>query len=219
MNVSKHSTITICTKWVEALQDFHDEFVSKVRAPGKVLDNVKEIFIEKWKGLNKCRKELTTYVQQHGKNASLNGVNINQLLQRNFEFLDVVRQFQRELAVSKLKEGKITIDEYIDTLPSSMMFGKRPLNVNLNDNVANEQNKLFTKRPNISSGGKNKNLRSNQKEMPTKTKSEKPAYKKTARKYTDSKGKKCTIYKKGEKEYIKKLSKSTGKFVYRSIKA
>lgn len=56
--------------------------------------------------------------------------------------------------------------------------------------------------------------------MPASTKTAKPktSYKKTARKHTDKKGVKHTIYKKGEKEYIKKLSKTTGKYVYRSIK-
>lgn len=44
------------------------------------------------------------------------------------------------------------------------------------------------------------------------------AYKKTARKYTDTKGNKYTIYTKNDKDYIKKLSKSTGKFTYRPIK-
>lgn len=47
----------------------------------------------------------------------------------------------------------------------------------------------------------------------------KSTYKRTARKYTDTKGKKYTIYKKGEREYIKKLSKSAGKFMYRLIKS
>jgi hypothetical protein len=51
----------------------------------------------------------------------------------------------------------------------------------------------------------------------------KPSYKKTAKKYTDRKGGKHTIYTKLSKgvvcEYIKKLSKTTGKFIYRKLKA
>lgn len=51
----------------------------------------------------------------------------------------------------------------------------------------------------------------------------KPSYKKTAKKYTDRKGVKHTIYTKLSKgvvcQYIKKLSKTTGKFVYRKLKA
>ena len=45
----------------------------------------------------------------------------------------------------------------------------------------------------------------------------KPTYKKTAKKYTSSKGDKYTLYKKGEKHYIKKLSKTTGKYVCRAV--
>lgn len=55
----------------------------------------------------------------------------------------------------------------------------------------------------------------------TKTKisktSKKATYTKTEAKHKDSKGKECTIYKKGDKKYVKKLSKSTGKFTYRAI--
>lgn len=51
-----------------------------------------------------------------------------------------------------------------------------------------------------------------------KAKSYRLSYKKTAKKYTDYKGNKYVIYNKGEKQYIKKLSKSTGKFTYREIK-
>lgn len=91
---------------------------------------------------------------------------------------------------------------------SSISLGKRlrPPNVNKGTLEDNAGDRI---KPVPSSGGKNK---------ADKKKKGKSPYKKTSRKYTDSKGKKCTIYKKGEKEYIKKLSKSTGKFVYRSIK-
>lgn len=57
---------------------------------------------------------------------------------------------------------------------------------------------------------------------PRKTKSpkaanKKPSYEKTKKTYTDRKGIKHTVYKKGEKCYIKKLSKTSGKFVYRAV--
>lgn len=50
-----------------------------------------------------------------------------------------------------------------------------------------------------------------------KPSSAKSTYKRTESKHKDSKGKEYTIYKKGDKKYIKKLSKSTGKFTYRAI--
>lgn len=45
----------------------------------------------------------------------------------------------------------------------------------------------------------------------------KSSYKKTSKKYKNSKGVSCTVYKKGEKHYIKKLSKTTGKYTYRAV--
>lgn len=42
-------------------------------------------------------------------------------------------------------------------------------------------------------------------------------YKKTTRKHTDKNGYEYTVYKKGEKYYIKKKLKTTGKFTYRGI--
>lgn len=68
------------------------------------------------------------------------------------------------------------------------------------------------------SGGAPRKTRASKSSKPAKkVEAKKPSYEKTKKTYTDRKGVKHVVYKKGEKCYIKKLSKTSGKFVYRSV--
>lgn len=165
-----------------------------------------------------CVQKLVEYLERDNSKKIIRGIDIKELITNHLKLYKTKKEYEVQLGI---REAQV-VDRITKTINN---IGEKRARSPNSENEMNLENTTSGKRPPPlgSSGGKNKNLRSNKKRMPPKSspkpKSDKPTYKKTARKYTDSKGKKCTIYTKNGKEYVKKLSKSTGKFVYRAVKA
>lgn len=198
-----------CIKNMKSFVTWANKYI-KVMFNEEPNNDVKIEFIQRWNTLSPCVTQLMAFMNS---NTSLDQQQIKMInnVIEVFDQFQYMKELYEDEHNGKNKNTNIRIQSSrAQTQINTDIRKKLEACQNFVAEHLNSSSSLGKRERNsqqVSSGGSKRGSRG------------KSPYKKTARKFTDSKGKKCTIYTKSGKEYIKKLSKSTGKFVYRYIKA